>query len=316
MTQLPPNSCARLREALGPCLFSLVGCLWFQRHDSCFSRIWQPPTVLLARFELSASRWEADPEDEGKAGVPATAVQAESPVVSSSICIRMLNYNYKRGPGFPRAWEQPAGTGRDRRICLMMIHPNLTQRHLSTHASATVTLPCPPASVLWGQHKSNADTSHPEVSSVTLEQTVPSNRITAWTESQNWIIRHTFHSSTYTVAASFNVFLKMLAKPPLWSVEFMVCLSSSLLSPPISISVSVYPACLTVNPSCVLVCIVDISHNPNLRCYEPGVLGIFFFLLVIHQNFCCGRIHVIINVSGISFIKFRHASVLWLLMHR
>lgn len=85
--QAPTNSCARLLEALGPCLFSLVGCLWFQRRDSCFSRIWQPPTVLLAWFELSASQWKADPEDEGKAGVPATAVKAESPLLAAAFVL-------------------------------------------------------------------------------------------------------------------------------------------------------------------------------------------------------------------------------------
>lgn len=102
-----------------------------------------------------------------------------------------------------------------------------------------------------------------------------SNWITACNESRNGIIRHTFHSMTYTVAGSFNVFPKMLARPPLWSVEFMFCLSSSFLSPPISISVSVYPACLAVNPLCVLVCIVDIDHNLNLQCYKRGALGFF-----------------------------------------
>lgn len=139
------------------------------------------------------------------------------------------------------------------------------------------------------------------------------NRIIACTESRNGIIRHTFHSSSYTVAGSFIVFLKMLAKPPLWSVEFMVCLSSSSLSPPISISVSVYLACLTANPPCVLGCIVDISPNPHLHCNKPGL----FFLHVISLNFafCCGCIHMFINVWGITFIEFRHASVLWLLMH-
>lgn len=253
----PTNSCACLHEALGPCLFLLVGRLWFQRHDSCFSRIWQPPTGYRpARLVwTSASQWKADPEDEGKAGVPATAVKAESPLLAAAFVLecwtqlqarfldfRELGNSQRAQGGIAASVSRWSIQNEPSAICPHMLAPLLL-------------LPCRPASVLRGQHKSNTDTSHPEVSSVTFEQAVLSSWITARTESQNSIIRRTFHSLTYTVAASFDVFFKMLAKPPLWSVEFMVCLSSSLLSPPISISVSVYPACLTVSESLVCSCV-------------------------------------------------------------
>lgn len=250
---------------------------------------------------------------EAKPTIPATAVKAESPLLAAAFVLERIQLQ-------ARSWIsmslRTASGHREGALHLSQDDPSKIYPVPSVHLSTLVLLlSChvDPASVFWGQRKSNADTSHPEVSSM---NSVFSKWITSCTESQNGIIRHTFHSLTYTVAGSFNVFLKMLAKPSLWSVEFMVCLSSSFLSPPISISVSVYPACLTVNPLCVLVCIVHISHNPNSQCYEPGVLWFFFFfLLMIRLNFgfCCGCIHVIINVSGISFIKFRHALVLWLL---
>lgn len=284
-----------------------MGC---QRHNSCFSTAYRPAHLVWA----SASQWKADPEDGGNAKIRATAVKAESPLLA--VAFALERYIQLQARSWISASLGTASGHREGALHLSQDEPSKIYPVPSVHLSTlALLLGChvDPASVLWGQHKSNADTFHPEVSSM---NSVFSDWITACTESQNGIIRHTFHSLTYTVAGSFNVFLKMLAKPPLWSVEFMVCLSSSFLSPPISISVSVYPACLTVNPSRVFVRIVDISHNPNLQCYEPGVLG-FFFLLMIRLNFgfCCGCTHVIINVSGISFIKFRHASVVWLLMH-
>lgn len=205
---------------------------------------------------------------------PATAVKAESPLLAAAFVLG--SWIQLQARSWISASLRTASGHREGALHLPQDDPSriypVPSVHLSTPA---LLLHChvDPASVLWGQHKSNADTSHPEVS---IMNPVFPNWITTCTESQNGIIRHAFNSLTYTVVGSFNVFLKMLAKPPLWSVEFMVCLSSSFLSPPISISVSVYPACLTANPSCVLVCIVDISHNPNLQCYEPGVLGFIF----------------------------------------